>query len=370
MSSPTSARLGARLVSTRATALALTTLVLLGCDTRRVSSGADGGSCSVAIGELCAQSSECCVGSCVGLLGGARVCAPSCSFDDPTTPADEDSCAPGQRCINASGSASLDLRCLPTCTPELGKTSCPPGLACVPWAAELAIGGSDAFCIGTRCNSGRDCPLRLARSCKVGGAEVCLADHPEAFCAPDQAWRPDGPASCALPGRCDVASGLCRAHDRGSATARVGDPCQDDRDCGGAMECWSEEAGLRPFPHNGYCTIVGCIFAASLPERACGADSLCFGRPSGGICYRRCDLEDAQSCRGHEPDDFGDYECYAAGTASPICMPTFISCEVDGGCEALGLPGNPTKMRCRDPQSGTDLPANPPQGVCLDDTSS
>jgi hypothetical protein len=199
--------------------------------------------------------------------------------------------------------------------------------------------------------------------------------HPEAFCAADRAWIPDGPARCALPGRCDSASGLCRAHGRGNAAAQVGDPCQDDRDCGGAMECWIEEAGLRPFPRNGYCTVTGCKFASSLPERSCGADSLCFGRAGGGSCYRRCELEQAQSCRGHGPDQLGDYECYVVeGLVSPICMPAYFSCQVESGgqvgCAGLGLPGNPTKMRCRDPQSGQDLPATAPNGICLDDTGS
>lgn len=343
-------------------------------------------SCSSKIGTPCNSSSSCCAGlSCVSIYTGARVCAPSCTPDDPQTPlVNEDSCKFNYACADVA-QGGFQFACLLRCDPTLGKNVCESGIACDPTTNQMTFSLDSAFCAAPACKSGSDCPVRGAVPCQVGSPNACAGQPPNVFCAPDLPGATSGPGRCSTAGVCDLTSGLCAPHTQGTPSAKVGDPCKSDRDCGDRMLCLFEQsdASGRTVQRNGYCSIDGCAAANTLKQRACPGNATCNLLYPGGRCFRKCDHQKAGSCRGHVPDQLGDYECYGwnnlaiggqqvAGDAS--CEPAIYTCDFFGGsgidCSVLGLQGNPTNMRCRNPQTGATLPPTSPAGVCLDDTSS
>jgi len=243
-----------------------------------------------------------------------------------------------------------------------------------------------AFCAFPACQSGKDCPVRLATTCTVGTSNACTALGPKVFCAGDDAPDIGSPGHCARPGRCDTKSGLCTTHNQGNPAAQIGSLCKSDTDCGPAMHCLMEQQDLtgRTILHNGYCSIEGCAFGNTLTIRRCPQGTACSLLYPGGLCFTSCDPIDTKGCRNQSADSFGDYECYAwnnlaIGNGHPIaptptCEPAIITCDFLGtanlDCRVLGLQGNPSKMRCRDPKTGQNLPKASPKGVCLDNTES
>jgi hypothetical protein len=342
--------------------------------------------CSSKIGTACSSASSCCPGlACVTIYTGARVCAPSCTPDDPLTPlVNEDSCKFNYACADVAQGGGQYV-CLLRCSPTLGKNVCESGIACDPQTNQMTFGLDKAFCASPACTKNADCPVRLSKSCQVGAGGGCSGLPPTAFCAPDVPGATFGPGHCALPGSCELKSGLCAPHGQGKPTATVGDPCKQDSDCGSAMVCLMEQTDAtgRVVQRNGYCAVDGCAFASTLIQRACPSNATCNLLYPGGRCFRKCDHQIAKGCRGHGPDKLGDYECYGwnnlsvggqAITTSSSCEPAIYTCDFFGGsgldCSVLGLQNNPTKMRCRNPQTGATLPAGSAGGVCMDDTES
>ncbi len=301
--------------------------------------------------------------------------------------------------------------CVRTFQPRLGGNDCPAPLACLP-ESPAALGlGEQAARIFRGCSSGADCPVRTPLPCVPGP----LACGDGLSCRPD----PAGGALCTLPGTCDLPSGLCKAHPHGRAGARVGDPCSSDLDCGGNMYCQREEHRAvlrkppgaacsqgdeccsnacslghcedRPCPvvyRNGYCTVSGCSFAASLPERSCPPDSACNRYYPAGVCQRRCNPGAPEDCRGHEADKLGDYECRDWSTLLMDGKPVSLDPVCDFGplvpCDELKSSGltcavfgvdtlgriNYTHMSCRTLQGTPTSDPLDPKGFCLDDTAS
>jgi len=365
------------------------------------------------IGKPCTAGGGGCDGHPCVLTGGAGFCSCACTPDDPQTPlVNEDSCPRGRQHLCAllplagGGSGSF---CARTCTPRLGGSDCQAPLACQPESSGLLALPERALCVARGCAADSDCPVLTATACSA--AQPCPGSQ---SCAP----APGG-ARCALPGSCDLASGLCTTHGKGLATAAVGDPCEADTDCAGSMQCLLEQdqaalrrpagaacasageccsgrcaaghcaAGLCPVLYrHGYCTISGCAFVSSLPARACPQGATCNRTYAGGLCQRVCSLASAASCRGHAGDLLGDYECrawsnlYVAGqplSLEPVCdFGPLLRCDAlqSSGldCSAVGVDemGKPnvTNMGCRSLDGKpTALPSDP-DGLCLDDTAS
>jgi hypothetical protein len=341
--------------------------------------------CSKTIGTPCHSASDCCGGlTCVPLDTGVKLCTRKCVPDDTTTPLiNEDDCPELAKHVCAKLDVIGPTVCLKKCTPALGKATCPKGVACNPVSNQWAGDVTEAVCAHPACTSGKDCPVVLSEACNTTNpGTICTASPPGAFCATDPG---SVTGTCALPGVCDLASGLCGPHKLGKATAKVGDPCKDDRDCGGSMRCDQQSgSGTAVHARNGYCFIEGCAFGSTLPSRLCPPLSVCQHLHPGGRCYRLCNLNTASDCRGNPADQHGDYECYswnqlAVGgqviAKSPTCEPADLTpCTLFGttnlDCSYLGLPGNPTKMSCRDRTTGAVLPKKSPGGLCLDDTAS
>ena len=340
------------------------------------------------MGNTCMSSSACCPGlSCTSLSTGVQICTKQCTPDDPQTPlVNEDTCPYTHLCGNISSPGS-GYRCLQKCEPKLNSITCPTGLACHPLSAKFGGSMDKAVCIYPPCKSGKDCPVLLSETCNMATTVPKCTTMPKgAFCSPESQGAPTG--RCALAGECNPVSGLCGVHKYGKSTAKVGDPCKDDRDCGGQMSCLQEEAAMGQTQYrNGYCVIPGCTFANTLTHRACTSGSTCSILTYGGFCFKSCDLTQASTCRGHANDKHGDYECRAWNNLTfsgkpiskiPVCEPGhWAQCNLFGttklDCSSLGVynKGNPTKMSCRDPKSGKVLPnKQDPSGYCLDNTAS
>ena len=314
---------------------------------------------------------------------GAGICTAVCTPDNANTPlVDEDSCPkPGYKCatFNYSGGTKYNF-CLKTCDPSLTKNPCDAksGTTCHPRSTQWSGSLTSAVCLWPKCTSDKECPVTLKKTCTADAD--CTAQGTGAFC-----YTSSG--QCALPGKCS-AGGICGKHSNGKATAKVGDACEDDKDCPGAGSCLREEASstsaIGVSNRNGYCTISYCSFSKTLPDFACDTGSACHGLYYGGLCFKKCDLKKAADCRGNAKDKGGDYECYGWNnlsiggnpiTSSALCQSAAsITCDFLGtsmDCSALGLQSNPTKMSCRDRYTGVAKSSkSDPTGVCLDDTAS
>ena len=352
------------------------------------------GKCTATGGVCGGGKSPCCGGSiCVPLPTGVSICTMSCTPDNLSTPLiNEDSCpnattTKSHICGNI-GTGAKQHYCLKTCKPELGKNSCPAGLACHPTSAALTGQIDLAACVYRACNSGMECPINLSKTCTTTGsvAQCNNAGLPTgARCGPPNG-QPGAPLRCVVPGVCDTISGLCAPHKLGKATAKVGDPCKDDRHCGAQMVCDMQGTTSmgRVHARNGYCVIQGCAFK-TFTAFTCPSGSVCHRLHWGGRCLLSCDLKTAKSCRGYASDKLGDYECRGWNNLSmggapivyqPVCEPgDSMACDMlqnsSLDCSSVGLQANPTKMGCRDPANGKTLTNKyDPNGYCLDDTAS
>jgi hypothetical protein len=348
----------------------------------------DGGAC-VGLGGLDTATAACCPGLQPFLLGtGVNLCSTSCTPDDLQTPlVNEDSCPDLTSFVCAAANPSFPSQhlCLRRCKPAYGTSTCGAGLACHWTSTSYSQSIDEAVCVFPRCTSNKECPIYTATSCSSVGAPCSSAGVPTgSFCAADETSPTGG--SCAMAGICDLGSGLCAPHVSTGGGA-IGATCKDDRDCKSGMRCDRERttSGLL-HARGGYCTLEGCAFAASLPQRACPSGSVCNRLFPGGRCFKACKLETASDCRGNPNDKHGDYDCYAwnnlaAGTVmiadAPTCEPAdtypcdfFAQTKLD--CSYLGnYPGNSTQMACRDRATGAVKPApTSPDGFCLDTTSS
>ena len=342
----------------------------------------------VKMGHPCAATAGCCPGlSCTAIDTGIQICSKSCKPDDPSTPlVNEDNCQWSHICGSVT-TPGKTYRCLLKCTPQSPSNSCPAGLACHPSSPKYSGKITQAVCVYPACKSGTDCPVMLSETCDMATAVPKCSKMPKgAFCAPEAKGSTLG--RCALPGFCNAANGLCGMHKHGKASAKVGDPCADDRDCAGQMRCLMEENQMGTVrQRNGYCTIEGCVFGNTLFHKSCSMGSTCSRYAYGGLCFRSCNLQQAATCRGHAKDKHGDYECRAWNNLSvgggvtvsktPVCEPGhWATCDLFGtaklDCSALGIynKNNPTKMACRDPKSGKVLAKGSPAGYCLDTTAS
>ena len=353
----------------------------------------------VTSGGLCGGGQgPCCGGTtCQQLPTGIRLCLRKCTKDNPSTPLiNEDTC-PGatttkaQICANLASGSGTQNYCLHRCAPALGKNSCPAGLACRPVSTYLTGTVNTAVCAYPPCKTNAECPVYLSTTCKSqGDPKSCKAAGlpASARCGAIPPGAPMGsPLHCVVSGVCDVKSGLCAPHKQGKAGAKVGDPCTDDRSCGGQMRCDMERTnpGSPVHARNGYCTIDGCSFSSTLTAFACPTGSACNMMYSGGLCSRSCDLNKASTCRNHSYDQYGDYECRAWNNLSiggqlivstPVCESgDSMRCSMLQGtsldCSSVGLSSNPTGMTCRHPKNGTKLTNKyDPSGYCLDTTAS
>jgi hypothetical protein len=360
------------------------------------------------IGKVCASVAACGAGyTCLlGLYGSAGLCSQACIPDNPNTPANEDSCPAGNVC----GKYGNLNYCFRECAPQLGCSECDGPVSCHPSSGQYIGRRLKAVCLYGRCSSGADCPVTTGAPCKTnapacGTGETCTALATNTT---------DG--VCTKPGVCDLASGLCAPHKLGKATAKVGDPCKGDVDCGDAMyclmeydeskylkaggvactandECCSGSCALGTCANgpcvvrarNGYCTVLGCSHAATFTERACPSGSECNRLYAGGLCQKSCAMGQASDCRGHSADLLGDYECRAwnrvqitwtdYATQAPVCdVGTYLPCNSFFGsqqdCTAVGNVGNTTNMACRDLNNIVLTNKYDANGFCLDDTAS
>ncbi len=335
------------------------------------------------MGIPCQTDKNCCGGYlCAKLFSGAKVCTKKCTPDDPNTKLVVEDTCPGYPnsfvCANIAAPPAIVHRCLRRCTPAKGKNPCPTGLACDPLTTVMTNSSDKAVCGWPACKTGKDCPVHLTKLCSPHSpAWQCQGMPKGVYCAP--VFLSSFSGRCAYEGVCDIKSGLCTTHKLGKSAAKVGDPCTDDRDCGGNMECLMEvsTSGVAYWA-NGYCSIRGCVFS-TLKERQCPSGSACSRNHYGGRCLKTCDLKKASSCRGYAKDKYGDYECRAWSnwkvSPSPVCEGGFVvpCTSFSGGytdCTVLGLQGNPTDMQCRDIKTGKKLSAKHPNGYCLDNTAS
>jgi len=345
------------------------------------------------LGNVCKSSTSCCPGtSCVLFASGLRLCLAKCTPDNPQTPlVNEDDChkrGPGLFCSNV-GYPGKRYMCLQKCEPKLGSSTCPAGVACHPRSATMSGSITTAVCAWAACKTSRDCPVWLHKTCTTQGSSTQCSGLPKgSICTMQSPNAAPGAAAlrCAMPGVCDVKSGLCAPHKYGKASAKVGDPCKDDRWCGGQMRCDMQGTNAQGYTHarNGYCVVDGCAFSNSLTPFACPSNARCHRLYYGGRCFKSCDLKSSKTCRGYAGDKYGDYECRAwnnlsvGGTAivsGPVCETgDLMPCDMLSGssldCSSVGLQSNPTQMKCRDPKTGKQRSKYDPKGYCLDSTGS
>jgi len=342
------------------------------------------------MGYFCKTDKDCCGNMiCSTSFSGGRFCTQKCTPDNKNTPlVNEDNC-PGTPnkfiCANIASPPSKTYRCLQRCVPTKGKNTCKPNLACRPKSVWMTVSVDRAVCGFPTCKGGKDCPVYLSKLCSPSSPyPQCVGFPAGTYCAPHYPGSFGG--RCAMPGVCDKVSGICISHKQGKKTAKVGDPCIDDRNCGNSMECNMEvSTSGTVYYRNGYCSVEGCVFSSTLPDRKCPTGSTCIKTYYSGRCLKTCDLKKASDCRGYAKDKHGDYDCrawnlYPTGkpnniAAKPVCEAGFATaCTLFAGskitCASLGLPNNPTSMACREPGTGKILSSMSPYGTCLDLTTS
>jgi hypothetical protein len=180
-----------------------------------------------------------------------------------------------------------------------GECGATPGAVC--WAQDEPPFLWGGYCTVEDCDFGLPCPTgSTCLTFGAGGPAGCLRD-----CTTDLDCRTD--AYClAVPGSpiqicfprcrddvidcsprdgtqfCSPASGRCEPTPAQSATARVGDPCADARDCGAGQVCLGASAwGFG----DGMCSRV----CDGLPEAApCEAGETCQDFAGISFCFRDC----------------------------------------------------------------------------------
>ena len=341
------------------------------------------------LNHACVSDKDCCGNFiCSTAFNGARMCTIKCKPDDPKTPlVNEDNC-PGSPnksvCANIASPPAQTYRCLQRCVPTTGKNTCPVGLACRPKSVWMTQSVSISVCGFPACKGGKDCPVYLSKLCSPSSPmPQCVGFPAGTYCAPHYPGSFGG--RCAMPGACDTVNGNCAPHKLGKASAKVGAPCIDDRNCGPQMECNMEvSTSGTVYYRNGYCSIEGCAFGSTLTDRKCPSGSTCSRIYYSGRCLKTCDLKIASSCRGYAKDKHGDYECRAWNlfptgspgpyAGAPVCEAGYAApCTMFTGklsCTNLGIANNYTDMACRQPGTGQKVPATSPYGTCLDNTAS
>jgi hypothetical protein len=385
-----------------------------------------------------------------------NVCSQPIAISGGTCATDADCANYGTGFICQDGKCQGDKSyCVHKCKPTLGTNACNGDLACE-WDSTFDV--YEPICATRGCTDNDQCPVTTGVMCdpKKGlgsdspnpdcGPGTCLLfTYKNQTCTTDadctSKWpnfvcvdlgSAGSPAKyciykeglCAKPGKCDTASGLCDKKPAGlfKATAKVGDPCKGDTDCGETMDCSFEmdmaklgykkkgeacaadeeccsynceqgtcgAGGLCTVRNrNGYCTVYGCEMASTLTIKACPANSECFiFIGGGGACERTCSLTDptpSTSCRGGTADLVGDYECrdwsnftLASGgtlTKGPVCDFVHFGCDIYADywktdCSFVGdSNGNPTNMKCRGYDNQPSANQKDPDGLCLDDTA-
>ena len=338
------------------------------------------------MGEGCSKVADCTGKSAICLniskTTGASTCSTKCTPDDIKTPlVNEDSCPKNFTCARITMSdQSIMNYCLKVCIPSDTKNPCPKSskTACRPYSSR-AVSPGKAVCRYSACTVNKDCPVWATTTCSTDGD--CASVGKGAFCLSK---------TCAMPGKCLTAAGICGPHPGvGKKTAKVGDPCKSDLDCSESGFCILESnsytGAIGVAYRNGYCAQRECMFANTMPSFKCPTGSHCNMRYYGGYCFKSCKLSDTKGCRGQAKDKGGDYECYdwsgwtTSGVkiaAGPTCQNASTrTCDTVNSktyCAALATDSkNPTKMKCRDRYTGASL-SDPKskKGICLDDTAS
>lgn len=344
------------------------------------------------------------------------ICTCECMPDDPNTPLIvEDNCP--DQAYNTCGTVPLadgsDIGlCLKKCDPKIGANDCQSPISCHPMSG-LEVGIYDSpVCLFPGCDADDQCQVLSSEECKTDGTVACT--DTTAKCLPREEGGLDG--LCVLPGKCDLTSGNCGPRENNfNADAKIGDPCQDDTECGATMACEREtdmaDYGVATGPctengdccsgrcdattgqcqpgtcsihsRNGYCYQQFCAFD-SLTEFACPTGSICNKFYSVGLCQKSCTLDDASSCRGVTGDLNGDFECrsynnfnqFFESADGPTCdWGDMVDCTVFGitdiNCSFFGLgAGNDTNMRCLGLDGADKTDPRDSTGFCLDDTAS
>lgn len=391
--------------------------------------GAPGVCDANAIGKVCTQNGNECGANATCLLTSATggFCTCECTIDDPQTPlVNEDNCPnlAKNACakVELSGGTSKNF-CLQTCDPKFGANDCATGLSCDPRSGASFGLFDKAVCAFSGCKANTDCPVITNTVCKGCGADGKGCEPPtQKDCPTGQlciTYSGGDEGRCILEGVCDTASGLCKDHTKGKATAAIGDACKDDTECAGNMRCLIEfdmskyqkkggeacttgddccsntctsgKCTAAPCPvlyRNGYCIISGCMFSKTLTTRACPANTACNILFSGGMCQKQCDMTKAADCRNNPNDYLGDYECrawdnlsiggvQAVTPAVHVCdFGPGMGCDVFKGagldCASLGDANskNGTNMSCRTLDNKATTDKYDANGYCLDDTAS
>ena len=233
------------------------------------------------LGEACTSGAECFGGVCEDTAAG-RLCTAGC---DPLRPGE--GCGPGFYCA-ASGC----------------EGHCVPGAeGAMPHGAECA---SNTDCASLFCIDPGDGMRRCLDPCR-GDAGLCLA----------------GEVCAAPPGRC----GGCVAREILRGERGLGEPCERDEECRGAMVC-NESGGVSE-----------CASSCSA-ESPCGDGFECRAalcvrdrrQGVGGICLEQADCPEAVcatqgdrqwctvQCTAAEDCPRG-FECAAAGGGTMVCAP-------------------------------------------------
>jgi hypothetical protein len=254
--------------------------------------------------------------------------------DEPGCDLDSD-CPSGSICIDFSGTRV----CLPSCcAAEDGRTGCSAGRMCAENLFGESLGGRSA-CVpanpegrdGDACTDFGQCNLNSIcandpftdpnGTCRTVGCRndgQCASDT--AVCvAIDTLDSTECYETCATDADCRTADGhfcdermdppVCRHGD-------VGDPCTDNRHCGGAPWVCLEGGG---FP-DGYCSVLSCD---PMVLTGCPFPSHCFAN-SGGTpyCARDCDPMAMDVCRE-------GYVCRESNASQPTniqngCLPPIV----------------------------------------------
>ena len=356
------------------------------------------------------------------LTGTTGVCTQSCTPDNPATSTNEDSCPnkPGNMCAGVPLSdGTTKYFCMHLCSPYIGCNECDSTLVCHPQSGSLVGLSGKGVCLltkagGSGCTNNSDCPITTGKVCdtNTGGCpsgQTCQAR------SQDTTWSSLG--VCVKDGLCDTVSGLCKAQATGTATAKVGDPCNGDVACAPGHSCLLEfdEKKLRKpggysctngseccsgtctnkycvggncdlLWRNGYCAISNCAFSKTLTGAACPSGTLCNLAYRTGLCQPSCSLNKASDCRGQAKDIYGDYDCrdwsqvtYSHGkaTSGPVCdMGPLMPCSSTSStgliskCEIFGDKTNSTSMTCRNLKGKMLTNPQHANGYCLDTTGS
>ncbi len=387
------------------------------------------------VGKKCTKEGKECgdANTCLLTSEKAGICTCICTPDDSKTPlVNEDTCPgqPGIMCgprtieVTSGGKKSKANFCWKLCTPQLGKNSCNSPFVCHPASgAQWGLYGKAVCYYSTAdygCANNDGCQVTTGAKCTVSKKDCATGSK----CVP---WTSSGDKGiCVKAGVCDTASGLCKPQKTGK-TAKVGDPCKGDVDCGDNMGCQIEydqaldlgkvvagktcksnsdccsgscTSGVcdkgEPCTlqnRNGYCSVSDCSFSKTLPHAVCPTGSLCNGLYNTGICQKSCKLDDKKGCRGYAKDKMGDYECRSwnalatsAGAIAkgPVCdFGAVVTCswlKPPAGststlsCAALGTytgttNDNKTKMSCRDLTNTVLTDKYSKAGWCFDDTA-